>query len=192
VPAKSDPVAVTVVPEGPTIGFNVKVAAPGAVNVACPVSPVVPATLTVYGPLVPDATVNDPDIAPPATVQSGLEIRPSGDEVIVQPVSPTAKFVPVMRTFVVARPEVGSNEMPGTSVKAAVPTSPSGAPVRVRVNAPGGCAPPTTKVPVIVPPVGTEHVKPVTAGLASSTVPGHTSAKLKPVPVTDIDAPRGP
>ena len=114
---------VTVVPEGPTIGSNVRVAAPGAVNVALPVSPVVPVTVTVYGPLVPDAAVNDPDIAPPATVQSGLEIRPLGDDVIVQPVSPAAKFVPVTRTFVPARPEAGNNERPAVTVKLPVPTS---------------------------------------------------------------------
>jgi hypothetical protein len=125
-------VAVTTVPEGPTVGFKVKVAAPGTVNVALPMSPVVPVISTLYGPLVPDATMNDPDITPPATVQSGLEIRPSGDDKIEQPASAKAKFVPVMRTFVPARPKAGSNEIPGSTVKLAVPTSPA-SPVRVTV-----------------------------------------------------------
>ena len=137
--------------------------------------------------------MNDPDIAPPATVHNGPEMRPVGVEVIEQPVSPgVRKLVPEMRTVVPGRPEFGNICMPGSSVKGAVPTSPSGFPVRVKVSMPGVTAPPTIKVPVIVPPVGTWHVKPVTARLASSTEAGHVSAKLKPVPVTDIDAPRGP
>jgi hypothetical protein len=65
--------------------------------------------------------VNDPDIDPPATVHSGLDMRPVGDDVIVQPVSDRAKFEPEMRTFVPARPEVGVTEMPGVKTKLAVP-----------------------------------------------------------------------
>jgi hypothetical protein len=180
---------VTVVPEGPTVGSNAKVAAPGAVNVACPVSPVVPATLTVYGPIVPDATVNDPDIAPPATAQSGLEIRPLGDEVIVQPVSPAAKLLPVMRTFVVARPEVGSNEIAGSTVKSVVPKSVPGAPVTVTVVTPGTIAAITGNEPVTTPPEIVQDAPPPTAGPARAHV---KSVGLKPVPDTDIDAPTGP
>jgi hypothetical protein len=76
--------------------------------------------------------MNDPDIAVPATVQSGLEIRPVGEDEIAQPVSAPAKFVPVTRTFVPARPEAGSIEIPGSTVKLAVPTSPA-SPVSVTV-----------------------------------------------------------
>ena len=124
-PAKSDPVAVTVVPEGPTVGSNVRLGARGTLKVALPVSPVVPVTCTVYGPLVPDATVNDPDIAPPATVHNGLEMRPLGVEEIVHPVSPgLTKFEPETRTFVPERPEPGNKEIPGVNTKLAVPKSP--------------------------------------------------------------------
>jgi hypothetical protein len=116
-------------------GLNVKVGAGGTLNVALAASPVgVPVTITEYAPLDPVATVNEPDSAPPATVHSGVEINPLGDEVIEHPVSPgLAKFVPVTRTFVPARPEAGSNERPGMTVKLAVPLSPSATPVRVRV-----------------------------------------------------------
>ena len=92
-------------------------------NVARPASPVVPVIITEYAPVVPDATVKDPDIAPPATVHSGLEIKPLGVEDIVQPVSPAAKFVPETRTLVPGRPEPGSIEIPGVTVKSAVPES---------------------------------------------------------------------
>lgn len=132
-PIKFDPEADTAVPIGPVFGLNVKLGGGGTSNDACAVSPVVPATVTVYEPVDPDATVNDPDIAPPATVQSGLEIRPLGVDEIVQPVSPAAKFDPEMRTFVPGRPEVGSSEIPGSTVKVAAPASPSGNPFRVTV-----------------------------------------------------------
>lgn len=100
---------------------------------AIPASPPgVPVTITEYAPLDPVATVNEPDSAPPATVHSGVEIRPLGDEMIEHPVSPAPKFVPVTRTFVPARPEAGSNEIPGKTVKLAVPMS-SAVPVTVTV-----------------------------------------------------------
>jgi hypothetical protein len=184
---------VTVVPEGPAIGANVKVAAPGAVNVALPVSPVVPVTVTVYGPLVPDATVNDPDIAVPATVQSGFEIRPLGDDEIVQPVSPTAKFVPVTRTFVPARPPVGSNESPAVTVKSAVPlstfTGPAVCPQTVTVDVPGITVLRTVNEPVMVPP---EIAQGAPIGTSGPSISQSVSVGLNPVPVTEIDAPRGP
>jgi hypothetical protein len=104
-------------------GLNVSVAAPGTVNGSVATSPTgVPVTVTVYVPLAPDATVNEPDMCVPATVQSAPdEIKPLGDDEISQPVSPGSKFVPVTRMFIPARPEVGSNEIPGVSVKLAVP-----------------------------------------------------------------------
>jgi len=114
-------------------GLNVSVAAPGTVKGSVATSPVgVPVTMTAYVPLAPDATVNEPDIAPPATVHNGLEMRPVGDDVIVQPVSAgLAKFEPEMRTFCPARPEVGVNDMPGVTVKLTLPESPSGTPLSV-------------------------------------------------------------
>jgi hypothetical protein len=145
----------------------------------------------VYGPLVPDATVNDPDIAPPATVQSGLVIKPLGDDEIVQPVSPAAKFVPVIRTFVPARPEAGNNESPAVIVKLAVPTSPSD-PVRVTVEDPGTCAA-TIKEPVSVPALALQAAGGAAATAGPVIEAGlHVSATAKPVPVTKIVAPTGP
>jgi len=44
VPAKLEPIAVTAAPEVPDVGFNVNVGAKGALNLACPASPVVPVT----------------------------------------------------------------------------------------------------------------------------------------------------
>jgi hypothetical protein len=184
---------VTDVPEGPTVGSKVRVAAPGVVNVATPVSPVVPVTVTVYSPLVPEATVNEPDIAVPAIVQSGFEIKPAGDDVIVQPVSPTAKFVPVTRTFVPARPESGNRDSPAVTVKSAVPkstfTGPAVCPQTVTVDAPGTTVLRTSNEPVMVPPE-IEQGAPV--GTAGPSISQSVSVGLNPVPVTEIDAPLGP
>jgi hypothetical protein len=132
VPAKFDPEAVTAVPAGPPIEDNVKVAAPGTVKGALPISPVVPVAITVYGPLVPDATLNDPDIAPPATAHSWFEIKPLGDEEMTQPVSFVLKFVPVSKTDVPTDPEPGKIESPGVTTKLAVPLSWPDKPRRVR------------------------------------------------------------
>ena len=63
-------------------------------------SPVVPVTVTVYPPVAPDATTNVPDTAPPDTVQTGLEMRPLGDEVTLQLVSPAEKPEPRIVTVV--------------------------------------------------------------------------------------------
>ena len=52
--------------------------------------------------------MNAPDIELPASVHTGLAINPLGLDVIVQPVSADAKFVPVRMTLVPARPEVGN------------------------------------------------------------------------------------
>jgi hypothetical protein len=115
-------------------GLNVSVAAPGTVKGSVATSPTgVPVTVRVYVPLAPDATMKEPDIAPLATVQTGLEIRPLGEDEIVQPVSAMAKFEPEMRTFVPARPVLGVTVMPGVTVKVPVPTSVPTSPVRVKV-----------------------------------------------------------
>jgi hypothetical protein len=116
---------------GPDAGERINVDAPGTVNDATPVSPVLPVTVTVYSPLETPATEKDPDIEPPATLHSGLEVRPLGVEEIEHPVSPAAKFVPVTRTLVPTRPTVGNNVRAAVTVNVAVPTSRSGAPVRV-------------------------------------------------------------
>jgi hypothetical protein len=106
-------------------GLNVTVAAPGTVKGSVATSPAgVPVTVIVYVPLAPDATMNEPDIAPLATVQTGLDMRPVGDDVMVQPVSPVLKFEPEMRTFAPARPVLGVTVMPGVIVKVFVPRSP--------------------------------------------------------------------
>ena len=59
-------------------------------------------------PFVPDATINTPDIEPPASVHTELVTNPLGLDVIVQPMSADAKLVPVRMTLVPARPEVGN------------------------------------------------------------------------------------
>lgn len=161
---------------------------------ALPASPVVPVTITEYAPDgTPDPTVNDPDAAPAATVQSGVEIRPLVDEVIEHPTpSPAAKFVPVTSTVVPARPEFGSNEIPGVTVKLPVPTSSWGAlPVSVKTETPGGTGDLTTNVQVMVPPLAAEQgiVAPVTG--VPPIVEAAVSANAKPVPVTVTDAPTG-
>ncbi len=79
--------------------------------------------MTVYDPFVPDATVKDPDIAPPATVHNGFEIKPPGDDAMVHAVSTSAKFEPAMRTFVPGRPDVGNKPTEGSTVNPAVALS---------------------------------------------------------------------
>lgn len=118
--------------------------------------------MTVYEPLVPDATVNVPDIAPPATVHNGSTIRltgvaePTGEEEIKQPVSPAAKFEPETRTSVPGRPEVGSNEIAGVTRNWVLPKSPR-SPKTVMVYVAGGGPGGTLNEPVIEPEV-IEHV----------------------------------
>ncbi len=124
VPSQLAPEAETPVPEGPEFGPKAKVTAGGTVNVAVPKSPVLPVTVTVYVPLATPATTKVPDIAPPATVHTGLEINPGGDEVIAHPVSPPAKPEPVTKTLVPVRPTVGNNASFAVTVNGAVPKSP--------------------------------------------------------------------
>lgn len=198
VPAKFEPETVTDVPTGPDVGLNERFGGGGTLNDACPVSPVVPATLTVYEPLVPDATVNDPDIASPATVHSGFEMRPLGVEEIVHPTSPAAKFEPEMRTFVLGRPEAGSNEIPGSTVKLVVAPSINAAPLvpfTTTVHPPTVAVVPfTVKDPETVPPeiahVAAYVVLISPVGLLVILHP--VSFRLKLLPVTVIVLPRGP
>jgi hypothetical protein len=100
-----------------------------------------PVTVTVYVPLAPGATTNEPDIELPdgddgEIMHNGLEMRPAGFEEIVHgPASPPAKFEPVTRTLVPEWPEVGVNETVALMVKTAVAAStacvPSGAVISV-------------------------------------------------------------
>ena len=106
-------------------------------KLALPASPVVPVTAIAYEPFVPDATMNEPAIAPPATVQIGLVISPLGDDEIVQLVSPAAKLDPETRTLVPGRPDEGATDTAGVTVKAAVPLSFAWFPLTLTVTGPG-------------------------------------------------------
>lgn len=88
-------------------------------------------------PLVPVATVKDPDIAPPATVQSGFEMRPVGADVIAQLVSFPAKFVPMTRTVVPGLPEAGLRLIVAPITKLAVALSFLGTPTALTTKFPG-------------------------------------------------------
>ena len=70
--------------------------------------------------------MNDPDIEPPAAVQTGLEMR-FGEvgvaEIRQGPVSPAAKFEPVTSTTVPGCPNVGINMTVALTVKVAVAKS---------------------------------------------------------------------
>ena len=106
-------------------------------KLALPASPVVPVTVTVYEPFVPDATMNEPAIDPPATVQIGLVISPLGDDVIAQLVSLPAKFMPETRTDVPGLPAAGARLIVGISAKLAVALSFLGVPVALITKFPG-------------------------------------------------------
>jgi len=89
------------------------------VNDACPASPVIPVTVTVYAPPVaPAATVKDPDTAPAPDIEhNGPEMILLGDDVIVhEPASPAEKPDPETRTLVPGRPDVGVNAIAGSTV----------------------------------------------------------------------------
>jgi hypothetical protein len=193
VPAKFDPVTETAVSCGPAIGLSNIVGFAGAVNVATPVSPVVPVTVTVYGPVAPDATTNEPAIDPPAIVHTGFEIRAGvrGLAEIVHPVSPAAKPDPEIRTFVPGVPAVGNNVSLARTVKSAVPASVPGAPPTVTVNGPVPTAAPTVNVPVTVPPI-IEHTTGGKAATPAPVIPHDVSLALNPVPDTDTTWPRVP
>lgn len=119
VPKKSEPEAVTKVPAAPDVGDNSKV---GVIrlNQALPASPLLPVTMTSYAPVAPDAAVNEPDIAPPAKAQTGLEIKPLGDDVIVQLVSAALKPEPRTDTAVPGLPEAGVRLTEGVTKNVAV------------------------------------------------------------------------
>jgi hypothetical protein len=113
------------------IGSSVNVGGGGTVNDACPESPVVPVTVTVYGvalPTAPTATVKSPDRPPDADIEhDGLEMILLGDDEIVhEPASPAAKLEPETRTLVPGRPEVGARVTEGSTVKVALAESRTG------------------------------------------------------------------
>jgi len=161
-------------------------------NVALPASPVVPVTVTMYEPFVPVATVNDPDIMPLDTIHNGFEIRPPGEDDIVQLVSAAAKFEPVTRTGVPGRPEDGNNETAGVTVRVAVPLSSMGMPSTITGTEPGGRLPGTLKAPVTTP-LFMLQLAPVTiiqgwSRLHPIMILQLVSFRLKFVPMTPIDA----
>ena len=103
-----DPEAETGVPTWPDVGFKINVGDKPAVNVATPVSPVVPVTVTVYEPVAPDATMKDPETVPELDItQAALVSRPLGLEDSVHVVSAAAKFDPETRIFAPVTPDDG-------------------------------------------------------------------------------------
>jgi hypothetical protein len=135
--------------------------------------------------------VNDPDTTPPATEQTGLEIRvgEDGDDEIVQLESPAAKPEPEMKTEVPAPPENGVSVIPPVLMKGCADTGPSEL-GKVTVYDPGLAPAATVKVPVIWKVAGEMlHDKPDSSpggelySVAAQTAPA--SAALKPEPVMD-------
>mgnify|MGYP001139469043 CR=1 FL=1 len=193
VPAKFEPEATTTVPAGPEGGFSVKLGGAGTLNDAMPMSPVVPVTVTEYVPLASGATVNDPDTTPPATVQTGLDMRggEEGDDEIVQPVSPAAKPDPVTKTFVPAGPEGGKSVI-GSVLKKSADTEPSEL-GNVTVYGPVAAAAATVKLPVIwkvAPEILHETPDSRPGGELNKVAaqPKPASAALKPDPEMETDA----
>jgi hypothetical protein len=84
---------------------------------ALALSPDDPVTVTVYVPPPPArATVKEPDTTPLDTVHTGFEMRPLGDDEIVQAVSAGPKFLPDTTTTVPRGPEAGDNVTVGPTV----------------------------------------------------------------------------
>ena len=107
-------------------------------------------------PFVPVATVNDPDIAPPAIVQSGFEISPVTSDAIAQLVSLLLKFDPEMRTVVPGLPAAGSRLITGFSEKVAVALSFMGNPMALITRLAGPTSG-TVNEPVMLPTPVTAH-----------------------------------
>jgi hypothetical protein len=107
-------------------------------------------TVTKYAPLAPGATVNDPETMPPATEQTGFEIRAGeeGDDEIQQLESPAAKPEPEMTTELPVPAEGGESEIPPVLRKGGADTAPSEL-GKVTVYDPGLAATATVKLPVI-------------------------------------------
>jgi len=148
-----DPEAETVVPTWPDVGFTVSVGAKPAVNVALPVSPVVPVTVTVYEPVAPDATTKDPEIVPLNIAQTGLVSRPVGLEDSVHVVSAAAKLYPETRIFAPATPEDGVTVTVAVTVKVTEidPCCTRSVPFIVIKRDPPAAVETTTYVPVRTP-----------------------------------------
>jgi hypothetical protein len=85
-----------------------------------PPSPSGPVTVTVYTPAGAQATVKDADsVAPrPSSVQTGFEIRPFGEEEIMQ--LPSPKTYALIATIVPAAPEIGDIVIGGLAIALAV------------------------------------------------------------------------
>jgi hypothetical protein len=194
-PMKLAPEALTAVPTGPDVVPNVKVGV-RRLNRAVAASRLLPVTMTVYGVVAPDATVNEPDIVPPATVHIGFVIKPLGFEVIAQLVSKAEKPEPNTVTPVPGAPEAGFRVIAGVTVKLVNTRSPVSKPVttrgftpRVEVeliwNTPFRFPPEIAQVQTTLPP---PQVPTVGAPVMEHAV----SLRLKPVPVTFTQVPGGP
>jgi hypothetical protein len=116
---------VTVVPTTPDTGDRVRVGV-ARLNGALPASPLVPVTVTTYELVAPEATVNDPDITPPASAHTGFEIRPLGEDEIAQLVSAASNPEPKTVTIVPGCPEVGFRVIAGVTKKLEACRSPVG------------------------------------------------------------------
>ena len=152
VPQKFEPEALTAVPTTPDVGAKVKLGV-RRLNTALPTSPLVPVTKTKYEPVAPEATVNEPDITPPATAHVGFAIRPLGPEDMVQLVSATEKPEPNTITTVPGAPEAGFRVIAGVTVKLAPTRSPVGYPVTFRDFKPRIAVDRTWNFPFRFPPV---------------------------------------
>ena len=86
----------------------------------------VPVTMTVYAPVAPEATVNVPATLPPAAAHIGFEIRPLGDDDIVQLVSVVENPEPRTLTVVPGCPELGFRVIAGVTKKLEALRSPVG------------------------------------------------------------------
>lgn len=158
-------------------------------NGALPASRLDPVTMTKYGPVAPDAAVNDPATLPPPTAHVGFEIRPLGDEDIAQLVSNASNPEPRTATIVPGCPEFGVRVIAGVIRKLEVFRSYHGMPVTFTECVPKVAVDNTWNFPVMVPSeieqVGEETTPlPVITQLVSLV--------LKPVPVTLTHVLRGP
>jgi hypothetical protein len=139
-----------------------------------------------------------PDITPPATLHTGLEMRPPSVEEMAQPVSAVLKPEPVIRTVVPTRPTVGNNEIAAVTVNVVVAKSPR-PPMITIVLTPEAAVASTVKEAVTVPSIPIWHVNGGAAAMRLTGVPGKNvhgltaaSPTAKPEPVMDTAKPRGP
>lgn len=178
----------TGVPTTPDAGDRTRVGV-ARLNGALPASPLVPVTVTVYEAVAPDATVNEPDITPPANAHTGPEIRPLGEDEIAQLVSAGSNPVPKTITMVPGCPEVGFRVIAGVTKKLDALRSPVGEPVTFKGCTPRVAVDNTWNFPVMTP-AEIVHVGEVTTALP--VIVQLVSLVLNPVPLTVTHSLRGP